>query len=251
MALLIANAITTYQGPYEVTCDSNKVKVSTSGEVLDATTFCSGGWKQNVGGLKMFDFGASGFWQANATTLQAIHDQAFADLNASTVTTVSSDGTAGSVATFFQMLEYDYTIGAQVGQIAPFSVAGSSSQSVGLVAGLLMLPRQTMTTTTVSSILQIPGGVSAGQSLYAALHVFGTPTGTTPTLDVIVQSAALVGFGSPTTRITFPQQTNPSGGAALWGTPSATVTTDAFYRVTATIAGTSPSYSAAVAIGIR
>lgn len=249
MGLLIANAITTFQGPYDVTCDSNKVKVDAQSEPLDVTTFCAGGWKQFVGGLNKFDYMASGFWQANGG--QAIHDQAWADLNASTVTTVSPDGTAGSTALLFQMLEFSYQIGASIGTVASFDVSGSSSAGAGLVGGLLILPKTTMTTTTVSGIFQIPGGVAAGHALYAALHIFGTPTGTTPTLDVIVQSAALVGFGSPTTRITFPQQTNPTGGAALWGTPNTTVTSDAFYRVTATIAGTSPSYTAAVAVGIR
>jgi len=248
MGLLIANAVNVYFGSYDLTCDANKVNLAPKAEAKDSTTFCAGGWKTSIAALKTFDFSADGFWQADAGSTQAVHDQAFAALGASRVVTVVPESpVAGGVAPFFQMMESSYHVGMSIGEIAPFNIAGVSAAGAGVVGGYLFLTRQYRTTSGTSAVINIPGGVPAGQSLYATVHTFGI-SGTTPTLDVTVKSAAAVGFASPTTRITVPT-INTVGG--VWAPPSATTTSDAWYRVDFQIAGTTPNFLTAVAVGVR
>ncbi|HEY9416720.1 MAG TPA: hypothetical protein VIQ30_18350, partial [Pseudonocardia sp.] len=68
------------------------------------------------------------------------------------------------------------------------------------------------------------GAVASGQFAYAALHVFSAGT----TMTVQVQSAATVGFASPTTRGTFSAATAVGG---LWLTRVAGPITDTYWRL--------------------
>ena len=87
--------------------------------------------------------------------------------------------------------------------------------------------------------------LSAAANLYGLLHVFSATPG--DTLDVIIQSDALVGFASPLTALTFAQK---AAAGYEWKTAAAPIT-DTFYRVSFTIAGDgSESFSFAVSIGI-
>jgi hypothetical protein len=72
--------------------------------------------------------------------------------------------------------------------------------------------------------------------------------GTSPTLDVIVQSDDASGFPSATNRITFTQAT---GFTAEYATPVAGAITDDWWRVNFTIGGTaSPNFTFICVIGI-
>jgi hypothetical protein len=91
------------------------------------------------------------------------------------------------------------------------------------------------------------GAVAAGQRVYAALHVIDPVSGTSPTLDVTLKSAALVGFGSPTTRLTFTQATEPTSELLS----AAGAITDEFWRVDFSIGGTdTPTFPFIVVVGI-
>ena len=68
-----------------------------------------------------------------------------------------------------------------------------------------------------------------------AFHAFSFG-GTTPTITVIVQSAALVGFGSPTTRLSF----TLANGVTSEMLSVAGPITDAFWRVSYTVTGPTP-----------
>ena len=86
----------------------------------------------------------------------------------------------------------------------------------------------------------------AGKSMYAALHVISV-SGTSPTLDVIVQSDDNSGFTTPTNRITF-SQTGAVG--AEWGSVAGAVTDD-YWRVSYTIGGSdTPTFAFAVTCGL-
>ncbi len=89
------------------------------------------------------------------------------------------------------------------------------------------------------------GAVSSTQTLYAALHVISA-SGTSPTLDVKVQSDDNSGFTSATDRITFTQATDVT---SEWGSVGGAITDD-YWRITYTVGGTSPSFAFAVTAGI-
>jgi len=119
-----------------------------------------------------------------------------------------------------------------------------------LVKGLIAANR-TATTNSTGPILTTPGP-AVGQSVYAALHILALSGSAGPTLAVVVQSAAAVGFGSPTTRITLATQ-NALG--AVWGTLAVPLAgpaiTDGYWRVSYTITRTNPSFTFVVVLGIQ
>ncbi|MEU4150833.1 hypothetical protein [Streptomyces sp. NPDC026659] len=73
-------------------------------------------------------------------------------------------------------------------------------------------------------------------------------SGTTPTLDVVIESDNGSGFPSPITQLTF-TQANAISGQIL--RTDGTAITDDWYRVKWTIGGTTPSFLFAVAFGIQ
>lgn len=88
-----------------------------------------------------------------------------------------------------------------------------------------------------------------GYQLACALFVCDPPgiAGTTPTLNVVLESAAAVGFSSPTTRLTFQQVVPTSGGAQVLANPGGqilyldgdvTPVSDPYWRVKMAVAGT-------------
>lgn len=116
-----------------------------------------------------------------------------------------------------------------------------------LVRGLVGANR-TAGTSGTGPVLTL-AGPTVTQSVYAALHVLAMSGTAGPTLAVTVKSAALVGFGSPSTRITIPTQ---SGLGAVWATPLGPgAITDGFWRIDYTITGTNPSFTFVVVLGIQ
>jgi hypothetical protein len=144
-------------------------------------------------------------------------------------------------------IEYAYQWGGAVGEMNAFTVKGGG-QGYPLILGCIMLTGA-KTATATGTAYQL-GEVTAAQYLYAQLHVFAQ-SGTTPTLDVTVESDDAEGFSSPTTRITFAQIAGASVPTAVWATPVAGAITDTWWRVKATIGGSDPSFTIAVAVGIR
>lgn len=154
-------------------------------------------------------------------------------------------GAVGDVAYFFKAMKADLETFGEHGKQMPYVgnvVSGSDGRPAA--RGSVLLAKAARTVSANSAVTQV-GAVSATQRLYAALHVFAK-SGTTPTLDVAVKSAALVGFGTPTTRVSFTQATAETSEIVS----VAGAITDAFWRVDATIAGTSPSFTFAVLVGI-
>ena len=108
-------------------------------------------------------------------------------------------------------------------------------------------------TTTVSGVgtgSQF-GSLAAGDTLYAYLGVIASSvTGTTPTLDVLVQRAAADSWGAPTTVVTFSQATASANTHQLdTGTTGAQA--EEWYRVSYTLGGVDPSFKWFCGLGIQ
>jgi len=113
-----------------------------------------------------------------------------------------------------------------------------------LIKGNVLFPLSTVTSSDTSTG-QVLGAVGATEYLYAALHVFSVSAA--DTLDVIIQSDT-VGFSSPTTRVTFTQK---AAIGSQYATPVAGAITDTYWRISYTVAGSDPSISFAVVMGIQ
>lgn len=136
-------------------------------------------------------------------------------------------------------------VGGTVGDMHRFDWKGETGQSPLIHTGVLMAAKAARTSSSNSGTAQQLGAVGASQRIWAALHVFAA-SGTTPSLAVTVKSDNSVGFGSPTTQITFTSATTATSEVKS----TAGAITDDYWRVDWTISGTTPSFTFAVAIGI-
>jgi hypothetical protein len=202
-------------------------------------------------GLKSYSTAISGWADygsasavSRAFTLRGVGSQNVV----SVLPNVSGTSTAGDPCHFTRALNSSMkSPQGPVGDVAGFLMMLESDTA--MVDGIVLHPLASRTSTGTGTITAMTGP-TATQYLYAGLHV-GAVTGTSPTLDVVIQSAALVGFGSPTTRVTFTQATGASSYTSQWATPVAGAITDGFWRVSYTIGGSStPTFPFAVVLGV-
>jgi hypothetical protein len=225
----------------------NKIDIKETAEVKKVTNWRSGGAEENKAGLFGTEWSAEGnyeagdpskpddlFW-ATRRTLDPWTAAPFGD----------SDLAAGSLMYLNKVLRVDSSFGGAVGDVDSWSMSGKSTWALarGKCAHPSGVPR---TATGTGTILQI-GAVPVNKRMYANLHVLSA-TGTTPSITVKVQSAAAVGFASPTDRLSFAAKTT-AGGEAL--RTDGTAITDQYWRVSYTISGTTPSFLFLVALGIE
>lgn len=149
--------------------------------------------------------------------------------------------TIGSLAYFFKSTQSEYTPGGAIGELLGFSWAAGANDR--LSRGNVLESARVASTDT--SIEQGNGVVLTDQNLYAALHVLSV-SGTTSTLDVIIQSDA-TGFAGPNNRITFTQAT---GITSEYATPVAGPITDDFWRVSYTVGGANEEFVFIVVMAI-
>lgn len=241
MATQVISNAKVWLGKYDVSGDVNAVAISYGADIQDATTIGDTSRVRRPG-LKTFAMQLDGFVNPGA----GLADEGFNSFVGASDTPVvigPLTGADGELA-FASTLELaSYTPGGAVGEMYAFSASGEGSGD--LVRGTLM-HNATRTATGTGASRQL-GAVSATQKLYAGL-VVTEASGTNPTLAVTVQSAALVGFGTPSTRITF---STANAATAQWATPVSGAITDQFWRVSYTIGGTNPSFSFVVFIGIQ
>lgn len=224
---------------YDVSGSSNKVGVSGERDFKETTNFNSAGWVEGLAGIKKVSLDVGGFYDPSTI------DAAIADLfdQASAICVLSSNDDAQSIAYISQAVILAAKRGFDVGEVATMDVQAVGTGATAFARGWILAPKSTVTASGNSSAQQ-NGTVSATQTVYASLHVFSV-SGTTPTLDVVVQSDT-VGFPSPTARITFAQATTV--GAQL-GSASGAITDD-YWRASYTVGGTTPSFSFAVVMAI-
>jgi hypothetical protein len=232
-----------YAGGYDWSGDHNQISIDNPAAEVDARVFTNtagktltGQYSPKVSGQGILQFGTG-------TVNDAI--RTYQGVAGVPLTVSPQSGAVSDDAIFLKALQTKYQVGGKVNDALPFTL-DASAQNTPAVCGKVFIAAGNKTSTSTSAIIQL-GAVSSTQRVYAALHVLSA-SGTLPTLDVVVKSAALVGFGSPTTRLTFTQQT------ALgydWQQTSVAAITDAFWRVDYTIGGTgSPTFSFVVVVGI-
>lgn len=234
-----------YLAQYEVTTDHSMVRVTTTAESLDATAF-SATTRNYIGGLKSHALDGEGFLQYNTTAIEAILSAQIA-ASAGTVYTVTPEGGAVGEEAFFgrTLVTGLQPVGGTVGDIHKFTFSGVGFGAYPCIKGQLFKASGATTATSSSSAVQL-GAVTAGQRVYASLHVLSV-SGTNPTLDVVVESDDNGGMSSATTRATFTQAT----AATSEFVSAAGAITDDYWRITYTIGGTdTPTFSFVVAIGI-
>ena len=245
MAVQNWTALNVYVGGYNLACNAKSIDApAVTVAELDTTSLCDT-WEQRIGGLK------SASWTADVMQDFAA-DQVDQLLGMTTlggtfpISVPPAGATAGSVAYTFNARQFTYSpLQASAGELAMATIAGAGEGSP-VVRGTIMNAPATAITSSGTTAGQQLGAVTAGQRMYAALHVLSA-SGTSPTMDVVIQSDDNSGFTSPTTRITMTQAT---GITSQWSSVAGAITDD-YWRASITIGGTgSPTFTYALVLGI-
>lgn len=255
MGKSILTNVRIFAGATDITGVSNQVEFAATDDAKVTTTFGSVDpttlqlWQENLAGIGSGMLSGGGFWEAGSASF--VDDDQWAMFGGvgpwSLLPTLATEG---SLAYLINAVRTQYSLGGPVGDVAPFSFSATSSGAFAR-GQVLLSPGTARTATGTGTIVQFPGAVPAGRAMRAALHVVSV-AGTTPTFSAILQSAAAIGFASPTTRATFQVVNGPAGNrAAEYVASTVGAITDQFWRISYTITGTgSPSFIALATAGV-
>ncbi|MFF0469331.1 hypothetical protein ACFYPX_18105 [Micromonospora zamorensis] len=235
-----------FSGGVDLTSNSNKVELKAEIEGKDVTAFnptsTTEVWTELIGGLSTTTADAEGQWEAGDAS--KVDDALWAARGGVGPLTICPAGaTDGALAWLTKSLTGSYTLGGQVGDVAPWSASWAGSWP--LSRGLVLHPPGTARTATGNGVTRQLGAVAAGRALYVTAHVLSV-AGTTPSLTVVVESDDNAGMTTPVTRATFTAATAVSGQAVQILGPI----TDDWWRVRWTITGTGPSFLFVAAAGL-
>jgi hypothetical protein len=206
-----------------------------SNEMLDVTSLSDALARNYKAGLLTSTINFNGMHDIDQ---DAILDALLQSSAAVVVSLAVEPGAAdGSVAYISQGIISGFERFGAVGEIAPYSLSIQGTDWLGRGE---VFKAETIVTTTTGASSEL-GATSATQTLWSALHVHGTPTGTTPTLDVTVESDDDDAWGAGTTvRITHAQLA--IAGSELLSDVGPV--TDTFWRGVYTVGGTdTPTFS--------
>jgi hypothetical protein len=236
MAFALTSA-TAWVDDYDFTADTNKMSAAAQRDAQDSSTFATGLWRAKTACLMDISGHFEGLW---SSTVDA---EGFSDLGTvDRVVTVSPDGVAGSVAHMFQAAKLQYSAFGSVGDLTPYALDLSGSNTAGVVRGQVAKAKGTVAATGVLGSGLNLGAVSATQFVYAAIHIFTAAT----TVTIKLQSDDNSGFTSATDVLTIGPLTTTGG---TWMARVAGAKTDTWWRLNVTaITG---SFVLAAAIGIQ
>lgn len=253
MAKATLTNVRIFSGAVDLTGAANNVNLEASAEIKDVTTFGSWDpttaslWAEKLPVIEGASVAVNGFWEAGSGSF--VDDDQWTNFGGvGPWSILPAASTEGSSAYLVNVVRSNYTLLGAIRDVAPFAATGSTTGALARGA-VLLAPGTARTATGTGTIVNL-GAVPAGRAMRAALHVVSI-AGTTPTFSAVLQSAAAVGFASPTTRATFTTVNAAAGGrTSEWQASTLGPITDAFWRISYTITGTTPSYLALATAGI-
>lgn len=224
---------------YDRSGDFNRVNLDYTADELDSTSIADTS-REFVPGLKKITFDGEIFTSHGTGEVETTSIANFTV--ADKLITIFPANTGGTKGYAFRSVQLSQSPQMTIGDIARFTITANSSGGA-LVRVTDMEGLATKTSTATGTARQL-GAVAAGQTLYSFLHVISASSG--DTLDVTIESDNAEAFSSATTQITH-TQFNAIG--AEYKTKAGAITDD-WYRVKWTIAGTDPSFTFNVGLGI-
>jgi hypothetical protein len=247
MATHVLTDVDIYTNQYDFASQLNQVELTGEAESVDVTNFGSAGWKEFKGGLKSGMVNYSGFASYGAGEIGSVLEPIDGLIGTTGILVTVTDQSPAENSVAFSMSSLQTTLSnlGQVGEANPISAQFVADGNRGILAGRLIAAKADRTSTATSTGYQL-GAVTATQRIYSAFHVFSA-TGTSPTLDMVVESDNASNFASATSRITHTQRT--AAGFELSSLGGAV--TDDYWRASWTIGGTdTPTFSFALVLAI-
>lgn len=238
MATLILRNPLIALGDIDMSADLNQVQLDYGADEVDDTRFGMNTHQLAPDPLKTLSASVNGRFNAVEGGLDG---RLFNNLAAEGAFSLTPTRNDGDTAYLSKLVRLSYSPGASIGERLSFeaNLAGTTD----LVRGQLLGDVQA-TASGTGTALQL-GTLSSSQTLYAALHVVAV-SGTSPTLDVKIESDDASGFASPVDRITFAQAT---GRTSEWASAAGAIADD-WFRINYTIGGTNPDFTFIVTAGI-
>lgn len=244
MAVVALTDAKIYVGAYNLSGYANEISLSVNPELLSSSTFGTT-TKKNTPGLQDISGMLKGFLDyadiGTDVAYQSLDSLTFGRIGAgAAVFSVAASANAeGDPVYGMPMVSGKISLlSGRVGALLPWEL-DVKSNGVKLFRGFVVARGTKTATGNTAAGIQVVGGVPTGRKLYANLHVISA-AGTTPTLDVIVQSDDNASFTTPTTRLTFTQVTS---SIASQHKSVAGPITDDYFRMKWTITGTTPVYA--------
>ena len=235
MSEVVLTNIKHYVGGVDLSGVYNRHALVMTADPVETTAF-GDETREYLGGLIGVGSEHEGYWDYQVDS-DLVANLAAAARNV----TVAPSDTEGEIAYFFASIGTLFEQGAQVGEAYAFT---ASHQPTGTVTRGRILAIGTRTSSDTGTAFQL-GAVAAGQSVRASLHVTAV-AGTSPEVDVTVQSDAAADMLTPTTQITFPTYT-AIGGEIL---SEAGAITDDWWAATWTLGADTTSTTFMIAVGI-
>jgi hypothetical protein len=243
VSTFVLDSVTTWVAGWDFTCDTNKATLKVDVDDQEATTFCSGGWKERRGGLRNVEANVEGFWQSDDAAVDPVVFNSLGSRNEPVM--ISPTGGAGDTAYLFLGGKFSYEIFGDVGDMAPFTLDLMGTEGVpGLIRGQVAAVKADVSATgAIGAPVQLGAG-SAGKYLYAAVHVFSA--GTTVSLKVESDNAQAFSSASNVTGATLGPITS-TGGTWMTRVDASSITDDWFRLNVTAVTGT---FSMAAALAI-
>jgi len=225
----------------DLTCYANSLTLEQTADMLDTTAFCDDSARTFLAGL-IQNSAQYGGWLDMETT-DSVIDALVGASSASILSFGVEDGAAdGTIAYVTQGRVSSYQRLGAIGEIAPYDL---TFQGTGWLGRGAVAVNSAVTSTSDSAGSQL-GALSATQTLYSAVHAT-VVSGTSPTMDIIIESDDNAGFTGATTRITHTQLT--AVGSELSSVAGAV--TDDYWRAGMTIGGTAtPTFQLFIVLAI-
>lgn len=240
---ILRDVVIHYAGT-DLTATANEVTLDTSYADLDVTTFGSSGNHERIAGLE--DATASVMTFGDPAIVEPIFSTKPGTVELLTVTQFPTAGTATVGDRIYAMrgLLTSTKQPLKVGDVSKLDATMPQARSEGVLAGQILAPKATISASTNGTAVNL-GAQTAPAVAYFGVHVFSLTGDRTITLKL--QSATASGFSSPTDRVSLSAITAAGSGFGS----SSTATTNAWWRVVATLGGTTGSVSFAAFAAIQ
>jgi hypothetical protein len=232
-------------GGYDLTSVANELSIEVMTADVDVTTFGAGGTHQRIGGLEGSNISLMTFLDTSISEPAFFADRGgVVELVCAVAFPTGGTVTAGDRGYAARAMLKTISDPMKVGDAAKINATLSGAQPEGVLQAMVLAPKASISATTNGSVVNM-GAQTSPASVYLGVHVFSVSGDRTVTFKL--QSAAASGFSSPTDRVTL---SSMSAVGSSFGS-SSTATTNAYWRVVATLGGTTGSVSFAAFAAIQ